>query len=216
MSTSDAEREIQAVPNGAEAPRHFDLRPPPLSTAAKVITAGVTTAAALVAIVSGILNVQSRMAGNVVATDGMVTVHDVRFEEAMIPAGTAGSTADGRAAVRDNRVTFMVENSGGSHEVQVEYALFEADSFRRLSPEGDNAVWGLLGLAGESNINLWIDVPVEPEGRRIFARIYIVPVMNPDYCIPECAPIARYDIADSPPFDSRTGASCDPTTPLAR
>jgi hypothetical protein len=213
VSTSDAEREASVLPSGTDGPRRGVLRPPHLSTAAKVITATVTTGAALVAIVSGILNVQSRIGGDVVATDGMVTLHDVRFEEAMIPTETALSAKEGAPSVRNNRVTFTVESSGGPHEVQVEYALFEADTFRRLAAEDENAVWGSLGLGGETSINLWIDVPVEPEGRCIFARIYLVPVMDPDDCVPECAPIARYDIADSAPFDSHTGAPCMTSTP---
>ena len=216
MSTSDPEGGGLAPPGSPEDRRRFDLPRPHLSTAAKVITATVTTGAALVAIVSGILNVQSRVAGDVVVTGGTITLRDVRFEEAMMPAESAGPAGADPPSVSENRVTFTVESHGGSEEVLVEYALFDAATFRRIGAGSENAEWGSLGFAGESNINLWIDVPVDPEGRCIFARIYLVPVMDPERCIPECAPIARFDVADSPPFDSSTGAPCMASTPPVR
>ena len=208
MSTPDTEPETPALPSHAVARRHGVPRWAHLSTAGKVITASATTAAALVAIVSGVLNVQSRVSSDVISIDGAVTVHDVRFEEAMIPAQSTAIEGVDASTAGENRITFTVVSSGNPGLVQVEYALFAANTFRRLAAGDQNEVWGQLELKGESNINLWIDVPVEPGGRCIFARIYVVPVMDPKSCIPECAPIARWDVADSLPFDSRTGTPC--------
>jgi hypothetical protein len=178
-----------------------------LSTAAKVATATVTTGAALVAIVSGVLNVQSRVAGDVVVPDGIVTLHDVRLEEARMPAESAGSEGADPHADFENRVAYTVKSSGGNQDLQVEYALFDAGTLQRIAGQEENTVWLTLSLygGGEDQFNSWISVPVQPEARCIFARIYLMPLPNDS---PGSIRMWRYDIADSPPFNSRTGAPC--------